>query len=312
MFAKLTRSFPIYPLLFSLYPVLALIAHNIGEVDPRVGLRSLLISAAVFVLVWCLLALLFHNLQKSALVTSVVCLLFFSYGQVYSAVQASSFQNIFGHHKVLVFLAGLILLAVVWFSLKKSDFNGITRAFNWISLFLVLTSIFPIIQYQFALKKEMSREQSTSDGNQLKAPGTPLPDVYYLILDSYTRADALSRDFDLDTSKFMDAMKARGFYVADCARSNYSFTELSMASAFNMNYVDQLNPDIKPGSHNLTLATALIKNNAVRRQFESLDYKKLLLLKLDKPGITGKMQTCSSQMRIAYLLQPRFNLLSIY
>jgi hypothetical protein len=57
------------------------------------------------------------------------------------------------------------------------------------------------------------------------------PDIYYIILDAYGRADTLQSLFDYDNSEFLDFLEAKGFYVADCAQSNYSQTILSLSSS---------------------------------------------------------------------------------
>jgi hypothetical protein len=56
-------------------------------------------------------------------------------------------------------------------------------------------------------------------------------------------------------------------------RSNYGITEVSMASALNMNYLSDINPKMQPGNNDLSLTTALIQNNYVRRQLKEVGYK---------------------------------------
>ena len=41
------------------------------------------------------------------------------------------------------------------------------------------------------------------------------PDVYYVILDGYARADALATHYGYDNEPFLDALRERGFVVAD-------------------------------------------------------------------------------------------------
>jgi hypothetical protein len=45
-----TRPFPLHPLLFGIYPVLALLAHNIAEIPAGDGLRALLSTLILAVL----------------------------------------------------------------------------------------------------------------------------------------------------------------------------------------------------------------------------------------------------------------------
>lgn len=74
-------------------------------------------------------------------------------------------------------------------------------------------------------------------------PADPRPDVYYIILDGYGRKDILQAFYDFDNSDFLDALGARGFYVAEESSSNYVQTLLSLSSTLNMDYIQSLSTD---------------------------------------------------------------------
>ncbi len=65
----------------------------------------------------------------------------------------------------------------------------------------------------------------------------PRPDIYYIILDEYTRNDALG---EFDNSEFLSELERRGFYVASKATSNYTKSIKSIPSSLNMSYLDDL------------------------------------------------------------------------
>jgi len=72
------------------------------------------------------------------------------------------------------------------------------------------------------------------------ASAEALPDVYYIILDGYGRSDVLADLYGIDNTEFLSFLEQQGFYVAADARSNYSKTILSLASALNMQYLDEI------------------------------------------------------------------------
>src|SRR5215208_5130826 len=74
---------PWYFVPFSIYPVLSLLAFNIGQVKVGTGWRSLLISVLFGGLLFLLLNLLLRNAYRAAFLTTLVLVLFFSYGHVY-------------------------------------------------------------------------------------------------------------------------------------------------------------------------------------------------------------------------------------
>lgn len=64
-----------------------------------------------------------------------------------------------------------------------------------------------------------------------------LPNVYFFVPDGYARGDALEAYFDHDNSDFEEALGRQGFHIADEAAANYPATFLSLASAFEMDYL---------------------------------------------------------------------------
>jgi hypothetical protein len=66
------------------------------------------------------------------------------------------------------------------------------------------------------------------------------PDIYYIILDGYGRADMLQALYGFDNSMFVNALEQRGFVVASESQSNYHRTLLSLSSSLNMQYLDRM------------------------------------------------------------------------
>ena len=75
------RALPVHPILFAAFPVLFLWAHNqgqgvtFGDVD-----RALVLLIAAAAVVWVVSALILRSVGRSALIVSVLVVLFFSYG----------------------------------------------------------------------------------------------------------------------------------------------------------------------------------------------------------------------------------------
>lgn len=66
------------------------------------------------------------------------------------------------------------------------------------------------------------------------------PDIYLVLLDGYPRADTLERLFGYDNEPFLRELAARGFDVSPHSRSNYSNTQLTLASMLNMRLLDEM------------------------------------------------------------------------
>ena len=72
----------------------------------------------------------------------------------------------------------------------------------------------------------------------IHAPDTP--DIYFIVLDGYARADMLAEHYGLDNGPFIRGLEQRGFQVAEASEANYTWTFLSFASTLNMDYLPAL------------------------------------------------------------------------
>ena len=104
--------------------------------------------------------------------------------------------------------------------------------------------------------------------------GAPKPDIYYIILDGYSRDDTLQDFFSYDNSEFLQSLKEMGFYVALCSQSNYAQTQLSLSSSSNMEYLQSIDPIYAdPGNTSRAALPGMIRNSAVRKFLEDQGYQ---------------------------------------
>jgi hypothetical protein len=104
------------------------------------------------------------------------------------------------------------------------------------------------------------------------SPDKRPPDVYYIILDAYSRDDDLLNYYALDNSAFLNQIEKLGFYVAICSQSNYAQTQLSLASSLNYDYLDKLSEQFNPRNQSRIGFHEFIQHSKVRKIFEKLDY----------------------------------------
>jgi len=73
----------------------------------------------------------------------------------------------------------------------------------------------------------------------------------------------------------MDELHTLGFVTPACAQSNFGWTALSMASTFQMNYLEDMDLDSQRPNNNLDWAALenRIRYNPVRDQFKALGYE---------------------------------------
>ena len=257
---------PWYPLVFGVYPVLALLASNIGEVKFEAGWRALLIGIALAGILFVVLRLFLRDWRRAAFLALLWLALFYSYGHVFILLTAK-LKDL----NLTLWLLGvwfiLAVLAIVW-AIKRPP---MPESLNVIAFGLAIMSLWQI-----------SSGTQRGSAHRLAAENAPVqelvrtqnpPDVYYFILDSYAREDLLQKAYGYDNSGFINALEERGFYVAQCSQSNYTRTEISVGSSLNMSYLQGLDPAFIPESTKRLKLWDTLKHNAVRYNFENLGYK---------------------------------------
>ena len=261
-------SLPWYPIAFSAYPVLALMAFNVGQVKLDAGSRALLVCLAIALILFILLRLILSNWHRAAFLSTLWMVLFFSYGHVHITLMKKFPDMEF--ERWLLIGWGVLAVFAVWLAVKKSPASPPTL--NVIALGLVITSLWQIRSGVQPGGVHRVAAENAPVQEDLVRPENP-PDVYYFILDSYGREDLLKRAYGYDNSPFIEGLEARGFYVAQCSQSNYIRTELSVGSSLNMSYLQDLDPAFASDSIKRRLLWDSLKHSAVRYNFESMGYK---------------------------------------
>lgn len=97
-------------------------------------------------------------------------------------------------------------------------------------------------------------------------------DVYFLVFDRYARADQLRSVYGFDNEPFLDALRQRGFVVADRAYANYQRTTHSLVSALNFAYLDELDTEATRDSPDWVPLYALLDDTRVARFLKAQGY----------------------------------------
>lgn len=270
---------PFHPFLLAVYPVLALLAANLAQVRPAATARALLICLAAGGGIYLLAYLLTRSAGRAAPAASLLLVLFFSYGHVYQLVEGKALWGLrLGRHAVLAPLwLGLLALGL-WVLLRKSRrWDGFNRVLNAAAGVLVLLVVGQFAFFAVRVWRLNSAAASVQPqaGAALTAGQAALPDIYYIVLDGYTRQDALQEHYGYDNSGFIAELESLGFVIPDCTQSNYAYTVLSLASTFHMDYVEKITTLIQQGDtdRDWLAYQELIRDTPVRQQLAGLGYK---------------------------------------
>ena len=289
--------------------------------------EAISIALGVFIvtaLLWLLVALFVRDKNKSAVIVSVFCGLFFSYGHAISAFRAVlERMNVLKEAKFLVegrpallawlALWGVLFATVSYFTVKLArDLRPVTKFLNVVALTLVVMVGINIVigganmrssprlhagtepsvdvdqsggpypttaahasddqDENFDLAEFKNSWQQDTSFENIDVGSDSLPDIYYIIVDAYARADILEEVYQADNSEFLSYLAEKGFYVADQGRTNYPQTQLSISSSLNFMYLDGLAEQMGAEANNRQPLQVMVKHNKVFRYLRSRGY----------------------------------------
>ena len=273
-------AFPWHPLLIALYAPLELGVHNIGQIPMSYIYRSVILSGLLGIIVLFICRVFLRNWQVAGVAALIIVGLFLIYGHIYNLVRGLEIGGfLIGRYRYLVAVWLVLACLGLWWAIRTSwKYVSLTSTLNLVAVFLLIMPVAQLALYEVRAARFQSPEAAESDGGpalyqvQKPAAGTPLRDVYYIILDAYGRSDILQNSFGYDNSAFLGKLEDMGFYIATCAQSNYSKTDLSLSSSLNLDYVTTLDPSLTPDNTDRLPLWNLVKNNQVKTIFHELGY----------------------------------------
>lgn len=254
---------PFHVVLLPTFAMVFLLAMNRDEVRPSDALPALAVGVAGCLLAWN--ALVRPLGETAGLAVTIPATFFFSYGHVRALVAAFAPKPLFASHRVLVpawtVVAGVIAALVV------HRVRSPREADRALSVAFAVMLVVPIAQVAVDIAARPPLASVVGDPNEGD------PDIFYIVLDGYANPWTLKTHYGYDDAWFVENLTSRGFQVVRESRSNYGFTTLSMASALNMRYVNELPEMLGETSQDGQEPLELIRTNAVERFLRERGYR---------------------------------------
>ena len=266
------KKYVLYPLLFSINPILLLLAANISDLPLSQLFPVIVITPLVAAgLLW-LLNKWLKNIHRAGFIVFLIILWFFHYGTVHLWANKIHIGPIsLGNHWAFFPLWTLIFIlfssGFLWRKITSPE--TITMFLNLVCIFIIAFSILRIsldLVPRFRTSPDLT--QALQSLPELTS-STNMPDVYYIILDGYSRSDVLQELYKFDNTPFLQALEERGFYIASQSQSNYMQTALSLASSLNMEYLSEITATGPDRGQFM----GMISHSQTRAIFEHFGYK---------------------------------------
>lgn len=261
-----------FPSLLPVSFIFAFYLHNAGELRINALFVPILAGVVLSLIFISLCRRLFKSDTKASIFSTLASVLFFTYGDALSLFSTIPYLSL-DLRSWIVFVLWCLMIILFYFVIKKTK-----RSLLSLQKFLLLSSIaaviipgiqigsYSIVQHIYPqVKSPMKLPQASKT-----IPRNSFPDIYYIMPEDYSSPEILKKYFSYDSSTFINALKERGFYIADKSTSNYPKTFLSLSSSLNMEYLDYLSS--YKNSTDQTVVAPLIENSIVMRFLKHQGY----------------------------------------
>ena len=272
------RQVVVHPVLFALNPIMFIYVESFAFVDAGAIVRATVVSLAAAALCWIVLRRWLDDVHKSALLTSLAFLLFFAYRAIVGTLGDlgwfPSTHWVPGAHVAL-----LAAMCAVWYGV-----SALVRKYPIHSAWTYFANVAgtAAVIFPFLVAGKLTYEALViQEGIEWKHESLPVagdratpepPDIYWILPDTYARADILADFYDHDNQPFLDQLRRRGFTVAPKAVSNYSTTAVSVTSALNLDYFHNLMDGDIEHFFDWRLSRRLLSENRVVRFLNGRGY----------------------------------------
>ena len=264
-----------HTLALAIYVPLLLYVPNTDDVELAAFVRAMAVMMFVAIVLIAVLRLAMNDLGRPSVVVSILLLspaikhlvLGLSYSPMLSAVVCR-------HLSWFVDIVALCLAAYTAFRISARGVANARNALTSVAVGLLTVNLaFLGIEMWQARSAHWDATVSRIHDAATAMPLNPKsqPDIYYIVVDSYPRADTMKRLYGVEHQPLLDFLRAEGFFVANDARSNYPWTLQSVASSLNMSYLSDVGSAMLESDDRRPLR-ALIQNSAAMRVLRDQGY----------------------------------------
>jgi Sulfatase len=281
------KRWPWYAAVLAAYPLLYMAVTNPGQVAAADVMPVVAAGVVATVMLVALVTPFVGNWAAAGLGAAWVILLFYLYGPVnewwldwvrsgleqlgaertwYRAYP----QLVHSAAWVLIALAGLARLRFIAARIPPAVTGGLNVVAAVLLAFLGIQAIAHVMQAGDSAA-ERPTAGSEAAAHVSKEAG---PDIYFIVLDGYARADVLAKYYGFDNGPFLEGLQQRGFQVSDASRSNFYWTFLSLGSSLNLDYIQKLvGEGLDPGSRDRTELYRILRDNRAAQFLRERGYR---------------------------------------
>ena len=289
-----------HPLLFAAWPVVTRYRDNLDAVPVREAVNLALFAAGVALALLVVLTLLLRNARRAGLITSVIVITIMMWGAARDQLSEAGWL-------IYAWIGTAVVLIVICFFIR-SVLRELTTIAAGMSVVVLVLAVFPIIREKATdIQAWRTPPAPTEDLDALvgdwSAGGEPR-DIFYLVFDRYGSQASMEQRWSMDLDPFFGGLTERGFVVTPDSKANHLRTAQSLASTFNLRYLDDLARRYGRDSGNMLPVYRQLQDHAVGRLLKDRGYEYVHI----GPWWDPTQENPSADVNMAYETESDFEL----
>lgn len=234
-------------------------------------LLYLLVFLSAAILLYFFLLFLIKDENKSGIIVSVFILLFLFYEPLYEFLRSFSvIKNYFSNTGFIIYFFFGLIGFLSWRT--KRSLSALTSYLNVLFFCLIIYEggLTTENYFKYSAQKKYIEENNFKKATQ-SIPN--LPNIYYIVFDSYTSSSSLKKYFDSGNNGIDSFLLSKGFYCVRNAKSKFHDTHKSIASVFNMENEPNLDSIFSDEVLSTEVYSRNIKCSKVAKELAAQNYR---------------------------------------
>ncbi len=221
--------------LFSIYPVIFLYAHNVEILVLDQLIMPLLLAIVLAVVIFLLFWLIFQDKPQASLAAVGFVILFWQYGMAFEGI--TKIVNLNHWHVLPILLFAYVhLIYLVHVLQRRYSLENINTIAIVVAAVLIVFNLVTLVPAEVK-KHQIFHAYISTHNEEPQYSYTDYPDIYLIILDEYASFNTIKEEWEYDNSHFKDFLNSKGFFVAAKSEHRYSVTLWNMPSLLNLKYL---------------------------------------------------------------------------
>lgn len=232
---RFLNKYPFFLCLLPLFFILHGCIENIGLIPLREASILFLKYTGAAILIAFLAWLLLKDMLKASMIAFFIIAYDFFFGSVLDFLKPLTGNSLITRYSFLIpTTLALIIIFCIYLKKSKKKFNKAANYLNWLFILLILIDTGNLLTKLF---KKNNQPKAGTSANLPVCDTCSTPDIYLIIADEYAGQAELKDVFSFDNSIFLNELKKRDYHVDSSSFSNYNFTQYSIASMLDMEYL---------------------------------------------------------------------------